>query len=100
MTVYDELADFKPAIAWLATNDLIAKVPSYDPAKGDAGFARDLEALCGKRSPQCRPVPFRQARADQAMGGSRSRRRRIRASYSCLTYAAIAAGHELRIFDK
>jgi hypothetical protein len=99
MTVYNELADFKPAIAWLAANDLIAKVPKYDPVKGDAGFARDLEALCGsgaRGAVQSRSGKLGLAKqwVDREAGRTDS------SIHSCLTYGALAAGHELLRFDE
>lgn len=96
--VSNELIAFKPAIAWLAANDLLLRLPRYDPAKGDAGFARDLEALCGKRARNV--VQIRSGKLGLVHQWVDSEVRRGNSStYACLSNAAMATGHELLIFD-
>lgn len=86
------------AIEWLADRDLIGRVPRYDPARGDAGFAADLEALCGRHAR--RAVHSRSGKLGlEPRWVDRDYKSHDGAAYDCLSNFAMAAGHELVDFD-
>jgi hypothetical protein len=86
------------AIEWLADRDLIGRVPRYDPARGDAGFAADLEALCGRNARGA--IHSRSGKLGLELRWvDRDYRRHDGAAYDCLSNFAMAAGHELVDFD-